>query len=137
MRIKVRDRESLGQELWYVGIDGDKTGEFIGEALADTTDSAPEIRSRSNKISQAIEKIRIAVKSNHKEGSILFACGDNILFRGQVSYDFVESLLSIYRQETGLSASAGIGRTPYQASVALSLAKGEGGGAIKAISLTE
>ncbi len=71
------------------------------------------------------------------KGSVLFATGDNILFHGKMSVGFVASLLDTYHERTTLTASAGVGRTPYQASVALRLANGEGGGAVKVIVLEE
>lgn len=122
---------------WYVGIDGDKTGEYIGAALIDATDAARDISIRSGAISQAIREMEKIVKKKYGKDSVLFACGDNILFRGEVSLEFVKSLLALYSRRTRLSASAGVGRTPYQASLALSLAKGEGGGAVKVVTLAD
>ena len=94
-----------------------------------------EIRRHSNRITDAINSIREKVASELGKQNILFAKGDNILFHGTVTSDLVTDLLDMYLQKTKLTASAGIGRTPYQASIALRLAKGEGGGAMKIIEM--
>jgi len=135
--IQLVDRKSMSKGTWYVGVDGDRTGEYIAASLTDSTDAAHDIRFRSNKISEALEEMKKSIKTKCRNASILFASGDNLLFHGEASFELVESLLDLYTRITGLSASAGAGRTPYQASVALSLAKGEGGGIVKVITVAD
>lgn len=133
--IGILDEDSLNQGEWFVGIDGDSTGVYIASCLKDSPDCQDEIRRHSNRITDAINSIREKVASELGKQNILFAKGDNILFHGTVTSDLVTDLLDMYLQKTKLTASAGIGRTPYQASIALRLAKGEGGGAMKIIEM--
>jgi len=135
--IGILDDDSLIQGEWFVGIDGDSTGVYIASCLKDSPDCQDEIRRHSNRITDAINSVREKVASELGKQTILFAKGDNILFHGTVTSDLVTDLLNMYLQKTKLTASAGIGRTPYQASIALRLAKGEGGGAMKIIEMKD
>lgn len=135
--VRTLEESSLPEGEWFVGIDGDGTGQYIANVLRNVTDCQKEIRRRSQRITSAIKVIENLIVEKCGKESILFATGDNILFYGKISFDFVTALLDKYHEKMGLTASAGIGRTPFQASVALSLAKGEGGGNVKAVVLDE
>ncbi|MCA1601087.1 MAG: mCpol domain-containing protein [Acidobacteria bacterium] len=135
--IRIQEEGSLTDEKWFVGIDGDDTGAFIADVLRDSPDCLDEIKQRSRQIAEAVSEIKDLITKKCGKGSVLFATGDNILFYGKVSAGFVTSLLDAYHERTNLTASAGVGRTPYQASVALKLAKGDGGGTVKVIVLEE
>ncbi|GAA0543949.1 mCpol domain-containing protein [Actinomadura livida] len=138
-RIRDHDESVLDGGVWFVGIDGDGTGGYIAAVLrdSDSGNCEQEIRDRSRRINGAITEIAKKVKETCSKDSVLFATGDNVLFRGRVSPRFVRALLDIYRKHTGLTASAGIGRTPQQASFALSLAKAEAGGAMKIVTIAD
>ncbi|MGH3939417.1 MAG: mCpol domain-containing protein [Pseudonocardiaceae bacterium] len=136
VQIQAVDPALLCGGVWYVGMDGDETGRYIASSLRDTSDCEHEIRSRSGRITRAINRIKKLVHNECGSESVLFASGDNILFRGCISIDFIAELLNVYSRTTQLTASVGLGRTPYQASIALSLAKGEGGGTMKIVTLT-
>ncbi|MDT3440475.1 mCpol domain-containing protein [Pseudofrankia sp. BMG5.37] len=132
------DDFSSDDEGWFVGIDGDGTGAYIAGSMRDTEDCVDELKDRSRQVGAAIDFVRAAVKKKYGKDSVVFCSGDNILFRvkGRVIRSDILDLLSKYHDMTQLTASAGVGRTPYQASIGLRLAKAEGGGAVKMVSLS-
>jgi len=135
--IQIREDSEIDDGEWFVGIDGDATGGHIARTMRNSADCGQEIKEQSKRISTAIDDLRQKIVARCGKKSILFATGDNILFSGKISASFIRSLLSTYQQKTQLTASAGIGRTPHQAAIALSLAKAEGGGTMKVITIAD
>ena len=111
----------------YYGVDGDNTGLFLEDLLRGNSDDE-ELKKFSNRITEAKGKIVKYIKSLKKD-AIIFAEGDDILFKGNFGIDHLKKIQEIYNQatndkETGsLTCSIGYGKTPREALFAMKLAK--------------
>lgn len=74
-------------------------------------------------LSAVVERAR---KFNSKN-KVIFAAGDDLLFRGYVDRELLSELQKIYTRESGLTCSIGYGRTLREVYVAMKLAKAEPG----------
>jgi hypothetical protein len=124
--------------IFYFGLDGDATGKYLELAFGDLTEDESEVLKRSQAVSQAIKMIRKLVCSETKDSkSIIFAEGDNVLFKAQYSHSLLSQIQKVYRELTGLSSSIGFGKTLREATVAMRLAKAQKGDSIVGVVLRE
>ncbi len=113
-------------EIFYFGLDGDDTGSLLEELFLSSYDEA-KFKKMSNSIMQAIDEIKkyISINSNN---AIIFAAGDDILFKGNFNESALHALQQIYQKTTsGLTCSIGYGRSLREVYVALKFAKAEPG----------
>ena len=105
----------------YVGIDGDKVGARIETLII--LENLKGVADLSQKVRLAIEKTKSTIVS--LGGKVIFAEGDSILAETEIGFSKqqCENLVRIFYDTTGCTASAGIGRTPLEAYLALKLAK--------------
>lgn len=111
----------------YVGLDGDSIGRVIESLLI--KNRPKEVIVFSKKIVSALESIRLDVIN--RNGNILFCSGDSILFYGEFDIEFCNFILKKFKDETGRTASIGIGRTTAEAYLGLKLAKSRGGDSVE------
>jgi GH24 family phage-related lysozyme (muramidase) len=76
-------------------------------------------------------------KETKDRNSILFAEGDNILFKAHYQVSLLKELQRIYRDKTGLTGSIGYGKTLPEVSLAMRLSKAKGGDGIMGIALKD
>jgi hypothetical protein len=108
---------------YFFGLDGDDTGRELERLFQ--TNSGPEAFNRfSAAVDSAIRVIANRVTLPPIRGEVLFASGDDILFKGQFDRDALEEMRSVYvRLSGGYTCSLGFGSTPKEAYVALKMAK--------------
>lgn len=122
--------------IFYFGFDGDATGKYLELAFGDLEEDEKEVRERSKLVVEAIQAIKNIVCKETKNGkSIIFAEGDNVLFKEFYNLSLLKNIQKIYRDKTGLSSSIGYGRTLKETTVAMRLAKEQQGDSIVGISL--
>lgn len=115
------------QQTWYFGFDGDATGDFLADAFHGNADEGV-VAARSQAIRRAVNELAVLVrKETGNADAVVFAEGDNLLFKATFSESLLARLQAHYRSETGLTSSIGYGRTLREASIALRLAKSRGG----------
>ena len=74
-------------------------------------------------------------QETRNQDSVLFAEGDNILFKAQFSASLLGELQRVCREKTGLCSSIGYGKTLREATIALRLAKAKKGDSIVGVAL--
>ncbi len=126
----------IPQTIFYFGFDGDATGDYLEVAFVKSDQSESEVIKRSQSIFNAIKLMRKLICKNTQDNtSVLFAEGDNILFKAQYLPLLLRKLQETYKEKTGLCSSIGYGRTLRESTIALRLAKGKDGDSIVGISL--
>ena len=81
----------------------------------------------SESIVKAINEISKFIRSNTKN-SVIFAAGDDLLFKGYIDEDMLKNIQKIYKSTTsGLTCSIGYGRSFQEVYLALKLAKTQPG----------
>ncbi len=124
------------QSLFYFGFDGDATGDYLEIAFGDLAQDESEVLSRSEKLREAIKKLKTVIfKETKNNKSVLFAEGDNILFKAPYNQALLNKLQQIYTDETGLNCSIGYGSTLREAAIAMRLAKGKEGNSIVGVAV--
>ncbi|MDF0551671.1 mCpol domain-containing protein [Kamptonema sp. UHCC 0994] len=126
-------------KIFYFGLDGDGTGKYLELAFGDSAQDESEVFKRSRAISKAIEKMSKLIWSETKDSnSVIFAEGDNILFKSQYNESLLSKLQKEYRSTTDvLTSSIGFGETLREVSRAMKLAKAQQGDSIVGIALKE
>ncbi len=82
----------------------------------------------SNSITKAIEEIKKYIRGNILRNAIIFAAGDDMLFKGAFNEAILYTMQEIYHKHTvGMTCSIGYGKTLLEAYLALKLAKAERG----------
>lgn len=107
----------------YIGLDGDSIGREIERNII--SDDLEELRKFSQKVTTAIEKVKELVELEN--GDVIFYGGDSILFSGDFDEGFASIILELFKNETGRTASIGIGESPHETYLGLKLAKSYGG----------
>jgi len=130
LKVEILEAEPEDQgAVFYFGFDGDSTGDFVERAFDDQGDEK-EVMRRSQIIRHALHSlVGLIRREMHDDTAVIFAEGDNILFRGRYLQALITALQLKYREETGLTSSIGFGKTPREVSVALHLAKARPGDA--------
>lgn len=114
---------------YYFGFDGDNTGDFLDDSFKDNDQQV--LIDKSNKIRKAISKIKSKIKkSTSNSNSILFAEGDNILFKMKYDKELLKKIQQTYQEETGMCSSIGYGETLQESAIALKLSKSNNGNTI-------
>jgi len=133
----IEDDSIKENDILYFGFDGDRTGNFIEKAFDITSLNDAEVRSRSSTIKNTINELVKKIKK-HKtiNAEIIFAEGDNILFKGYLDKSFLIELQKYYSKNTELNCSIGFGKSLQSASIALKLAKTQKENSITGIELS-
>ena len=137
LKVKVLDPSEYHDDtILYFGFDGDATGDYLEAAFVEFGEDDTEVMKRSQAIREAIRSMKklIYQKTKNHE-AVLFAEGDNLLFKAQYSASLLGELQKVYKEKTGLCSSIGYGRTLREAAVALRLAKARGGDSIVGVAL--
>lgn len=114
-----------GNDIRYFGLDGDNTGQAL-ESLFMSDESEENIQQFSNKIKKARENINNYLKD--KKCEVIFAEGDDMLFRGKLTRSDLEQIKKIYKEITGtLTCSIAYGNTFKELLFSMKLAKMEKG----------
>lgn len=131
--VRVLQDADLKEEdkIYFFGIDGDSTGDYLEAAFGESLDDEKEVIKRSKEISKALFKLKgIIRKSTRSNDSVILAEGDNILFKGKYDPVLLACLQKEYREITRQTTSIGYGATLREASIALRLAKAQQGDSI-------
>ncbi|TKS57862.1 MAG: hypothetical protein EWM72_03394 [Nitrospira sp.] len=112
---------------WYFGFDGDSTGDFLADAFHGP-DGEVKVAERSRMVRLVLDELVQLIRSeNGNEGGVIFAEGDNLLFKGPFRPSLLAELQKRYHAQTGLTSSIGYGRGLREASIAMRLAKTRAG----------
>jgi hypothetical protein len=110
-------------DVFLVGLDGDDTGAILEDLFLFANDEK-RFRQLSTGVERALDDISKRVKDFNKKNSIIFAAGDDLLFRGHVDEPLLLDLQQIYAAKAnGHTCSIGYGKTFREVYVALKLAK--------------
>jgi hypothetical protein len=124
--------------VFYFGFDGDATGDYLETAFGESSQDEAEVSRRSQTVHKAIMTLRkIIFKETKNQESILFAEGDNVLFKAKYSPTMLGELQRAYKEQTGLSSSIGYGKTLREARIAMRLAKAQRGDSCLGISIQD
>jgi hypothetical protein len=129
---------SAGSEgtVFYFGFDGDATGDYLETAFGESSQDEAEVLRRSQTVHKAIMTLKkIIFKETKSQESILFAEGDNILFKAQYSPALLGELQKAYKEQTGLCSSIGYGKTLRETRIAMRLAKAQRGDSCMGVSI--
>jgi hypothetical protein len=130
--------ESDGTVFYYFGFDGDATGDYLETAFGESSQDEAEVSRRSQTVHKAIMTLKkIIFKETKSQESILFAEGDNVLFKAQYRYSLLFELQRVYKEQTGLCSSIGYGKTLREARIAMRLAKAQRGDSCMGISIQD
>ncbi len=125
-KIKVINHRDT-DEIFYFGLDGDNTGAILEDLFLAASDEK-SFKRMSEAINKAIKEIRQTIEKDIPRSSIIFAAGDDILFKGYFCQAIIESIQQKYREITnGMTCSIGYGRSFREVYLALKLAKTEPG----------
>lgn len=110
-------------EVFYFGLDGDDTGTILEENFLSSSDEA-KFRMLSESVTKAVTEISKLIQSHHPENSLIFAAGDDLLFKGRFDGQTLQTMQKMYQSLTsGLTCSIGFGKTIREVYLALKLAK--------------
>ncbi|MBV6341550.1 mCpol domain-containing protein [Candidatus Magnetobacterium casense] len=130
------DHKEKDNTIFYFGFDGDATGDYLETAFAMSDKDEGEVKLRSNILREAIIKLKkIIYRSTRNNNSIIFAEGDNILFKHRFDNTLLHTIQSVYKEKTGLYSSIGYGKTLRDVMIALRLAKAKTGNSVVGISI--
>lgn len=105
----------------FYGLDGDGTGSALERLFERNSDEA-EIKKFSRNVKTAKEVIVSYIKN--KGGQIIFAEGDDILFKGCFNTNDLQKMLSLYREKTdGMTCSIGYGNTLKETLFSMKISK--------------
>lgn len=124
MRVtRISSEDIRSDEVLYYGLDGDDTGSIL-EGLLMSSGDERACAEHSRLVSKAIDEICKQVKRDTGFGSIIFAAGDDLLFKGRYQESQLRELQALYGRTTrNLTCSIGYGRTLQEVFVALKWAK--------------
>ena len=116
----------------YFGLDGDNTGQEL-ESLLFCAKKESQLSEFSNRVKKAKNEVVKYITSN--KGKIIFAEGDDILFKGKFCLNDLEKMKDIYYEHSkGISCSIAYGKDFKEVLLSMKLAKMEKN-TIKGISL--
>lgn len=126
--LKVLSSSDLNaNEVFYFGLDGDDTGTKLENNFLESSDE-DEFRILSESVTKAVAEIGKLIQSHHQENALIFAAGDDLLFKGRFDGQTLHAMQKMYKSLTsGLTCSIGFGRTIREVYLALKLAKTEPG----------
>ena len=109
-------------QIMYYGLDGDNTGQAI-ESLLESNKSEKILHDFSSKIKNAKKEI-VNYIQNQRNGYIIFAEGDDILFKGKLSKEDLIYMKNLYNEKTnGLTCSIAYAKTFKELLFSMKLAK--------------
>lgn len=112
---------------WYFGFDGDSTGDYLADAFHGP-DGEAVVAQRSKTVRLVLDELAQLIRSEIRdEGGVIFAEGDNLLFKGPFRPSLIADLQRRYHDQTGLTSSIGYGRSLRETSIAMRLAKSRAG----------
>lgn len=122
--IKVLSSSDLNaNEVFYFGLDGDDTGTELENCFLSSSDET-KFRMLSESVTKAVTEIGQLIRSRHPENAIIFAAGDDLLFKGRFDGQTLHAMQKMYQSLTsGLTCSIGFGKTIREVYLALKLAK--------------
>lgn len=124
---KLSSSDINSNETLYYGLDGDDTGEKLENLFLSSRDEST-FKELSKSVENAIQAISIYIKNHKPKGSILFAAGDDILFKGQFAEEELKKMQKIYQDKTrGFTCSIGYGKSFKEVYLAMKVAKTEPG----------
>lgn len=133
--IKIKDSSPNENEERYFGLDGDNTGQTL-ESLLQSNQGEKELSEFSNKVKKAKDAVVNYIK-NSTNGKVIFAEGDDILFKGNFSMDNLIKMKEIYFEKSGgMTCSVAYGNDFKEVLFSMKLAKMEKD-TIKGISIIE
>lgn len=114
--------EPVENKTQFFGLDGDKTGSQLENLLLNNS-SEDKIKEFSEKIAEAVKEIEEYIKS--KPGSdVIFARGDDILFKGSFTGAELEYMKKLYEEKTGgETCSIAYGSSVREVLLAMKMAK--------------
>lgn len=113
-------------ETFYFGLDGDDTGARLEELFLSARDDKV-FEEMSKSVVKAVKEIENYIKSR-KGSKVLFAAGDDILFKANFDESVLRLLQEMYQAKaSGLTCSIGYGKSFREVHLALKLAKLEPG----------
>ncbi|MCL4871739.1 MAG: mCpol domain-containing protein [Anaerolineae bacterium] len=138
VEIEVLSPNGDQEEIYYFGFDGDATGDYLEAAFTRAEYGEQEVLLRSKAVHNAIKALKkVIYKSTKSDKAVLFAEGDNILFKARYNALLLQQLQELYKNQTGLCSSIGYGRTLHEATIALRLAKAQKGDSALGIALRD
>lgn len=123
------------EQIYYFGFDGDSTGDYLEVAFKELPQSEKEVKKRSDKIQKVIQSLANYIRKQTTKESIIFAVGDNILFKAKYNPEVIKYIQEEYQRNTKLTSSIGFGKTLKEAMIAMRLAKAQEGNSLVGISL--
>jgi len=124
------------ETIFYFGFDGDSTGDYLDRAFGKSSED--EVRTRSKTVKGAIDALKNLIRKETKDNnSVIFAEGDNLLFKSRYKVSLLNELKRIYKDKTGLTGSIGYGKTLPEVALAMRLSKAKGGDSIMGIGLRD
>ena len=123
---QLRKLSAATREKFFVGLDGDNTGSLLEELFVASGDES-EFRKMSTSIEGAIRNIAAAIDKKWGPKAVIFAAGDDLLFKGNLNITDLQLMQKTYFDNTGLTCSIGYGRSFQEVYLALKLAKSEPG----------
>jgi hypothetical protein len=121
--VKLSPKEIPPGEVLYFGLDGDDTGSILEDLLMNSGNERA-CEKHSTSVSAAITQLSSFIRKEPQSGTIIFAAGDDLLFKGRFTEDMLHNLQEHYHRITGnLTCSIGFGRTLQEVYVALKWAK--------------
>lgn len=110
-------------ELYYFGLDGDNTGSILEDLFLASSDEK-SFKRMSEAVDKAIKEIVRAIRADIPRSSVIFAAGDDVLFKGCFDPAAIQAIQRTYQERTdGLTCSIGYGRSFREVYLALKLAK--------------
>ena len=91
--------------LWYFGFDGDSTGDFLADAFH-LANAEADVAARSRTVRAVLDDlVQLIRRETGRPDAVIFAEGDNVLFKGPFRAPLLAELQSTYRAKTGLTSS--------------------------------
>lgn len=124
---QITDIDVAPDGILYYGLDGDNTGAILEELFISSSDEM-KFTKMSKTVTKAVNEIVQTIKNTSTKDAVVFAAGDDILFKGKFSHERLRELQNLYRKITsGLTCSIGYGRSFQEVYLALKLAKTQPG----------
>lgn len=136
VNVQTIEPEPDDEAIYYFGFDGDATGDYMEMGFVEGEKTEDEVLKRSQTVRAAIQAVQRRIQKELKDSrAVLFAEGDNILFKGKYNIGLLHTLQKIYQEHTNLCSSIGYGKTLHEATIAMRLAKAQAGNSILGVSL--
>jgi hypothetical protein len=130
--------QTTDETVFYFGFDGDSTGDYLEAAFNGLVADENEVLRRSQIIRETVKEICNLIRKRSKDkNSILFAEGDNILFKLKHQPSLMSEVQQLYKEKTGLNSSIGYGKTLQEATIAMRLAKARQGDSVVGITIVK